>query len=241
MNIKNKDSSFNRFRALPMINWWVTWIIQIGVGFYLFYITGLLTHDFSEALNVLKSESKGIVLVDTLGRPSVAKKVPMNISDPIFKKVIINNIQHYFLVDWVSLTNNYQNKITTTADLEKYNSKFPEFKEHFLPKDNKKVKKEYLSFEKYIVYNITNDNLPEMISVTKGRLTSYQTQEDTFTGKVVFELIANIYNSNADEYQTKRGSVTFEVEGYFDSTEGDIINPLGLMYTDLKTAILTKK
>jgi len=241
MRRENKKSFFSAFREFTSINSWMMWIAIAFMNYYLFTTMSYLKSDFSEALDVLKKESNGIVLLDKLGRPSVTKKVSMSINSLEFRQVILNNVQQYFISDWTSLSDGLQKKISTVEDLEKFNPKYKEFKENYIKKDDKKSQRQFLSFEKYIVYLINNDNLPETISVVKSSVTSYQTDGDVFSIKIVFNLISNAYNTEIGKYESRRGNISLEFSGLFDSVHGSIANPLGLIYTDLKPSILTKR
>ncbi len=240
MKQEDRKSKFGITREFAMINWWVTWVAIIIMAGYNILTTKYLKEEFMQALAIMKKESNGVIMLDKLGRPLTAKKAPMDITSESFKKVVLNNIQSYFIWDWTSLTDNYKNKILNVNDLERFNPKFKEFKENFIKKDDKKAQRDFLSFEKYIVFLIQNDKMPEMISVNSSKVTSYHTDKDTFDAKIAFVLVANIYNTQSGEYENRRGSMSVEVEGEFDSTRGTIINPLGLKYSTIKSSLLTK-
>ena len=223
-----------------MVNWGLTWIaIFISVAISLNNAQEQ-SKEFAEVMSALKANTRGIVMLDTFGRPKSIKRTPMVITDPSFKRVIEKNIESYFIWDWNTLTDTYNNKIETVKDLEKYNPKFKEFKENYIAKKDKVAAKQFLSFEKYLVYLIQNDNLPESISVTRIETKGYQAKGDSFEGKILIGLSSTIFNTDSGKYIQKKRNIVFEVEGFFNPSAGNTINPLGLFYTNLKTAILTK-
>ena len=241
MKIKDKKSSFRKAKELALLNWWLVWVAIIATSAYNYYTNEFLKDSFVKALRIMQKESNGIVMLDQLGRPLMVKKVPIDISSEPFQKVILNISGRYFINDVVSLTNNYSNTIPNVGSLEKYNSKFMDFRKIFIDKNDDNMNKKYVSFEKYIVYLINNDKLPEIVSTTNAKVTDYKVDGSSFKIKISYQLVASVYDTDSGTYKMKRGNIPLELEGVFDTSKGSIDNPLGLSFTDMKPKVLTKE
>lgn len=241
MELKNKKTFFTMFKEFPMINWWLTWVLIFLHSGYDVYNDEYMKTEFQAALKIMKKESEGIVTLDALGRTGMIKKSQISIASKEFQQVVIKNVQENFITDAITLTDNFNNSILNVEELEKFNPKITtEFESIYIKADDVEAKRVHKSFEKYLVYLLTNDKMPEMISITDAKMTSYTVEGNKFNAKITFTLYANIFNATKGDYEIRRGSIISEFEGVFESSLGDINNPLGLFYTSMNPSVLKK-
>lgn len=241
----NKKSFVQKSKELMRQNIWLLWIaVIVSTGWDVVVDTAMrdkidgATQRLDAAANKI---SKGIVLLDLLGRPVVSQPIQLTPVNPAFKQAILGYIKMYGVYDWSDLTNNFTVKIHSLDDIYRHNPNIELFKNEFFVKDSKALK----GFEAYLTKNaflISKNKLPESISIINEEINLFTVKDGGFVIKIDFTVQAREFNARTDKLELREGHILIDAKGDLDPSLGTPSNPLGIQFQgNYKPTILEKK
>lgn len=241
----NKKNFVQQSKELMRHNIWLLWVAVIAsAGWDIIVDTSMMekVDSAAEKLDAAANKiSKGIVLLDLLGRPVISEPIHLSPVNPAFKQAILGYIKMYGIYDWSDLTNNFTVKINSLEDVYKNNANIELFKNEFFEKDSEALK----GFETYLTKNIfliAKNKLPESISIVDEKITHFTVKDGGFIIKVDFTVQAREFNARTDKIELGEGHIIVEGEGDLDPSLGTPGNPLGIQFQGkYKPTILEKK
>lgn len=184
--------------------------------------------------------SKGIIMMDIMGRAITVVPTKLNVASTEFKRGISNYIRLYGLYTWGKVSNNFQVPIRTLDDFYANSEEAVIFRDNYLEKNSKA----YNDFEAYLtsmVFGMNKNTLVEFYSITDQSIEDFRTDGDSFSIRISYKVVASIFDGNTESYRQREGNMIVEAIGKVDPSKGSPINPLGITFTELyKPTNLTK-
>jgi len=221
------------------------WILLAANFIFSVYVLLSLSDTINRSSNEMKHAalqiSKGVVMLDVIGRPIVVAPERFAPVSPAFKNVIINYIKMNAIYDWADIVNNNFNEaVYNVKELISKNPEILEFRNHFFKKGSQ-AEKDFYGYLTKLVFSLNQGKLPERISIVEQRVVKFRVDEDQFEMLIDFKVLASIFDGNTEKYLNKEGHITFDVGGVLDPSVSTPDNPIGLLFTTkFKPTILEK-
>jgi len=244
--IKYQRSILQRGKAFLTANIWALWIV-VGLGILwnvivILSVTKKLEDSALRMEKVGNQISKGVVMLDMLGRPKVSVPQELTPLNPAFKIAVLNYTKLYGLYDWASLTDNFEKDVFTADDAYKENPRLRTFSDNFFLERTSQARKDFVAYITQTVFLMNKDKLPEKTSITREEVISFKVDGNHFDSKMSFKVQTYSFNGNTDKYEMREGFIVVEAIGILDPTLGTIVNPLGIKFTErFKPNILKKR
>lgn len=237
---ENKKSLLDSGREFMALNWYILWVVILGVFLYIAIVIGDLSEKYSVALEKIDKATKGIVLLDYTGRVIQVDKRTIDSTNTAFQAAVKNALRFYLIQDWQTLSKNYSVKIKSTDDIETNNPDIVEFRDNYLA-HGKQAGSDYLAFIKTLAYLIGSDNLPEKIKASDTTVVSYNVDQNTFDIELRVNVSQSVYLIESDRTVDKTGTIEIKATGEFDPSDGTPVNPLGIRFTSIQPTYLKKR
>jgi len=242
--LNNKKSIYQNIKEILKVNMWLLWIAVILNLLWNINITMDMKNIAENTAGRIEAAankiSRGVVLLDLLGRPLVSDPVNLTPINPAFKQAILGYIKLYGIHDWASMTNNYKVTVDSLDKIYKTNKNIALFKNDFFKKGSPAEK----DLEAYLtknIYLISKNKMPESVSIVAERISEFKVKGQAFSIKIDFSVQAREFNGKTDRYNIREGHILVEAMGILDPSKGTVANPLGISFTkQYKPSILEK-
>jgi len=242
--VVDTENNVNKMKNLMQQNIWLLWVVMLISIVWNFYVnTNLRSEIRTSAVKMERAAdkmSKGIVLLDLLGRPVVSQPVELTPVNPAFKQAILSYIKMYGIYDWAGVTNNYTVKIKNLDELYRSNPDIKMFRDNFFSKDSQALK-DFEAHLNKIIFMISKNRLPESVSIIDEKITSFDVKNGGFNLKAVFTVQAREYNARLDKFELREGHIIVDVSGDLDPSLGTPNNPLGIQFIGKYNVTLLEK
>lgn len=244
MNMVDTRSGMGKFKDFLVTNCWLFWVLLVIQNVWTIYVDVAQNEKIDTTVErfakMTDSFSRGVVMLDMMGRPISVLPTQITPANTAFKEGISNYIKMNGLFDWAKLTNNFTKKIRTLDELYQENPDVGSFKKDFFTPRTKAIK----DFEAYLtamIFAMNNNKLPEHIGVVDEKIEKFVTEEDEFSIEVNYTVSASIYDGNTDSYSMREGNIVVKATGVLLPSKGTPNNPLGIFFTkEFKPTVLSK-
>jgi len=242
--VKNRKSIYQNIKEVLKVNMWLLWIAVILNLLWNINISvemKSLAEDTATRIEAAANKiSRGVVLLDLLGRPLVSNPQNLTPINPAFKQAILGYIKLYGIYDWASMTNNYKVTVTSLDEIYRTNKNISLFKEDFFMKGSP-AEKDLEAYLTKSIYLISKNKMPESVSIISERISEFKVKGQSFSIKIDFQVQAREFNGKTDKYVVREGHIFVQAIGELDPSKGTVANPLGIRFSkQYKPSILEK-
>ena len=242
--IKDKKPTSQKIKELLKVNIWLLWIAVIASLLWSMKVDTemhALAEQTAKRIEISANKiSRGVILLDLLGRPVVSEPQSLTPINPAFKQAILGYIKLYGIYDWASLTHNYKNKIMSLDDLFRNNHNVKLFNDEFFEKDSP-AQKDFQAYLTKSIYLISKNKLPESVSITEEVISMFKVKEQSFSISLDLTVQAREFDGKTDKYIVREGHINVTAIGILDPSMGTTSNPLGIRFTKMyKPTVLEK-
>lgn len=241
--VENKKTTWDRSKEFMAKHWYGVWIALVVSTTYSMYASMESKRLWQETVEMVREQSRGVVMLDMSGRPVYAEKQHIGATDGAFKTAIANIVSQYGVTDWSRLTNNFKvQKIGSLKQLESYNPQIVEFEKNYFSEERHPAGvRDVDHMKKTLLYMMSTDELPDIISVHGYQVSDYTIDGDHFTGVISYEVSAKVFIIESAKWEDRSGHIIFDVSGYFEPKFGSAINPLGIYFDVFKPTYMKKR
>lgn len=242
--MKTKNNMIKTVKNFAVANCWMFWIALFLFFGYDMYVNNNLTEKIYQAADDMeksrKQFSKGVVMLDIMGRPVVSNPQELTPLNPAFQQSIVNYIKLYGIYDWATFRINESTAIRKADDAYERIKKIKLFADNFLEVQGQ-ARQDYIAYLTKTIFLMNQNKLPEKVSIIDEAVSSFIVDGNEFNTKITFKVHALIYDGNTEKYIQKEGYIVVEAIGTLDPSQANMINPLGIKFTKkYKPTVLTK-
>ncbi len=232
------NSIDKKIKNFFIANWWLLWTaIALGLvlNIYSIYSTLSIQKDFVNEIKIVDKISQRVVLLGYDGRAVGVKTTSIDAKTKGFKENLSKTIAYYLVWDYKSLTQDFTKNIKSFKEFYASSAKAKEFAKNYF---NKKYLQGLYSLKDYfniIIHLANSKKLPDTITVLKTAINDYSVDGDNFKITISYTVGINSYNYASNTTIRKEGVITYNIEGVFKAEYSNGINPLGIIFTKIRT------